>query len=188
MRGARARPGVGATEIAECARCEVLVHRAAGAAGACPECGGPLARGLVEVGFADARRVYGEPGAPWTAPPPGREAPGARLRCRDGHEVRSEDERRVDDWLSERGIPHEVEPKLKGMRPDWRVGNVYVEYWGLSGQQGYEARRADKLALYRKRRLRLVEIFPEDVSALDAKLGFLLDDAGARRSRLDVEG
>ena len=158
------------TVLRECAPCRVLAHAPEDEpAYACPECAGPLARGLVDVGFGDARRVYGEPGEPWRAPP-------TELRCRDGHKARSRDEVLIDDWLTANGIRHEREPKLKGMRPDWRVGNVYVEYWGMAGQQGYEARREEKLALYRKRRLRLVELFPEDLERLEEKLGSLRDE------------
>lgn len=180
---------MGRTSLGECARCHILAHRPLDEPYACPTCGGPLAPGLVDVGFGDAAHVFGEPGAPWAPPPEAPPAPAAksgRLVCADGHKARSQDEVKVDDWLHAHGIPHECEPKLKGMRPDWRVGNVYIEYWGLSGQQGYEARREEKLALYRKRRLKLVELFPEDVEALDAKLGFLLADRSWARGLLDV--
>ena len=97
----------------------------------------------------------------------------SRALCVDGHKARSRDERIIDDWLTANGILHEREPRLKGMHPDWRIGNVYVEYWGLAGQQGYEARREEKLAIYKRRRLKLVELFPEDISSLEHKLGFL---------------
>jgi hypothetical protein len=130
--------------------------------------------GLVHVGFADAREVLGEPGAPWTPPVVKAKAERAFvLPCADGHKARSQDEVRIDDWLHANGIPHEREPRLKGMRPDWRVGDVYVEYWGLAGAQGYEKRRAEKLALYRRRRLKLIKLFPDDVGTLAAKLGRL---------------
>jgi hypothetical protein len=160
------------TELAECKECHVLAHRPLDEPYLCPECHGPLARGGFAVGFADARRVYGEPGAPW-APPPEKDEKRKRYACADGHAVRSREEKRIDDWLHARGILHEIEPKLKGMRPDWRVGDVYVEFWGLAGQRGYEARREEKLALYRRRGLKLVEVFPEDLERLDAKLGAL---------------
>lgn len=168
---------MGATRLLECAACNVLVHAAARGATPCPECAGPLATGLRDVGFHDDPRVYGVPGEAWVPPPPeaapvaGRKP--AKLRCADGHRVRSKPERLIDDWLHRNGILHELEPTLKGMRPDWRVGHVYIEYWGLKDQQGYEARREEKLALYRKRKLKLVELFPDDVEDLDAKLGFL---------------
>lgn len=172
---------MGATRLLECARCNVLVHAPAKEKVGCPRCRGPLAKGLENVGFHDDPRVYGTPGEPWVPPADeGEDAPRAdgrtrpaKLRCADGHRVRSKPEKAVDDWLHAQGILHELEPRLKGMRPDWRVGNVYIEMWGLKGQQGYEERREEKLALYRKRKLRLVELFPEDVEDLDAKLGFL---------------
>lgn len=160
---------MGRTTLAACAPCQVLVH--VERAGTCPECSRALAAGLAEVGFHDARRVYGEPGNAWVAPS---ETP----RCADGHKARSRDEAIIDDWLHARGIPHEREPKLKGMRPDWRVGETYIEYWGMAGQRGYEERRSEKLALYKKRRLKLIELFPEDIERLDEKLGGL---AGATR-------
>jgi hypothetical protein len=170
------------TRLAECSACHVLVHQPTEEPYPCPSCGGPLAPGLRSVGFGDARRVFGEPGAPWRAPPA--KGAGSRYPCVDGHRVRSREESVVDDWLASRSILHEAEPKLKGMRPDWRVGNVYVEYWGLAGQRGYEERRRGKLEIYRRRRLRLVELFPDDLDHLERKLGFLADDAGARRGRL----
>lgn len=169
------------TSLAECARCHVLVHRPADEPYGCPRCGRALTKGLVKVGFADAREVIGEPGAPYREPAPVVKPPReGRLKCADGHMVRTEPERRIDDWLHARGILHEVEPKMKGMRPDWRVGNVYIEYWGLAGQQGYEKRREEKLALYEQRRLRLVSLLPEDLDSLDEKLGWLADDPASR--------
>lgn len=197
------------TQLGECRNCHVLVHAPEEGARACPECHRALTRALVHVGFADARRVYGEPGEPYAppAPPP----PKVRefvLACADGHKARSRDEVVIDDWLHAHGILHEREPKLKGMRPDWRIpavnvldertftasrrrgegrvvdGNVYIEYWGMANQQGYDARREEKLALYRKRRLKLIELFPEDVLRLDEKLGWLRDAPGPDRMRL----
>lgn len=173
------------TQLGECRHCHVLVHAPAEGARACPGCSRALTPALVHVGFADARRVYGEPGEPYA--PPARPPPKERefvLACADGHKARSRDEVVIDDWLHARGILHEREPKLKGMRPDWRVGNVYIEYWGMASQQGYDARREEKLALYRKRRLKLVELFPEDVERLEEKLGWLADAPGLDRMRL----
>lgn len=180
-----------ATTLCECARCLVLVHHAPGAPYRCPQCGGRLERAGHRVHERNAIHVYGEPSpqreaadgilrADARAPPA---APASRIVCADGHKVRSREERVIDDWLHANGIPHQCEPKLAGMRPDWRVGDTYLEYWGLAGQQGYEARREEKLRLYRERGLRLVELFPEDLADLGTKLGALrerIDD----RSRL----
>lgn len=163
------------TRLAECPACHILAHQPAEEPYACPRCLGPLTKGLVHVGFDDAARVYGEPGAPWRPPaqPELVEKTTAVWRCTDGHKARSREEWLIDEWLHREGIRHEREPRLKGMRPDWRVGGVYVEYWGLQGAQGYEARRAEKLALYKRRRLKLIELFPDDLEDLGAKLGAL---------------
>lgn len=172
----------------ECARCNVLVHKPDEEPGyGCPSCGRALGRGLVKVGFPDAAHVYGEPGTPWREPLPPLPRPSrpSRLLCKDGHKVRSVEEQAIDDWLTDHGILHEVEPKLQGMRPDWRVGEWYVEYWGMAGQQGYEARREEKLALYHERGLRLLEVFPEDLPRLEEKLGVLRGvSAGQGQTRL----
>lgn len=161
------------TRLAECAACHILAHQPAhDPPYGCPRCLGALTKGGIHVGFADADHVYGEPGSPWHPPPEPRlvEKRTAVWACSDGHKARSRDEWIIDEWLHANGIRHEREPKLKGMRPDWRVGNVYVEYWGLAGAQGYDARRAEKLALYKRRRLRLLELFPDDLDDLAAKL------------------
>lgn len=171
------------TRLAECVACHVLVHQPVDEPYACPQCFGELSRGLLHVGFDDARRVYGQPGEPWRPEPqPERVEKTTHVwKCSDGHKARSREEWIVDEWLTRNGILHEREPKLKGMRPDWRIGNVYVEYWGLAGAQGYEARRAEKLALYKRRRLRVVELFPEDLKDLEAKLGPLRNAPAAGR-------
>ena len=166
---------VSSSRLLECPFCNVLVHAPLRGGQACPECGGRLQRGIQEVGFPDAAHVYGTPAEPHVRVEPVvvELRKPAKLRCADGHRVRSRLERAIDDWLHANGILHELEPRLKGMHPDWRVGDVYIECWGLAGQQGYELRREEKLALYRTRKLKLVEIFPDDVDALESKLGFL---------------
>lgn len=163
------------TRLAECIACNVLAHQPIEEPYACPQCFGALSKGLHFVGFEDAARVYGAPGDPWRPQPePARVERATHVwRCSDGHKARSREEWLVDEWLAGHGILHEREPKLKGMRPDWRIGNVYVEYWGLAGAQGYEARRAEKLGLYKRRRLKLIELFPEDLRDLSVKLGAL---------------
>jgi hypothetical protein len=55
----------------------------------------------------------------------------------------------------------------------------------MAGQQGYEARREEKLALYRERGLRLIEVFPEDLPRLEEKLGALREaTTGQGQTRL----
>jgi hypothetical protein len=43
----------------------------------------------------------------------------------------------VDDWLSSRNVKHQVHvkyPWLNGMSADFKVGEFWIELFGLSGQ------------------------------------------------------
>lgn len=90
---------------------------------------------------------------------------GRRYSCRDGHEVRSVYEQRIDNWLFEHEIPHEYEPPLpfdRRCRADFRIGDAYIEIWGVSNRNArYKASRARKTALYHEHGIHLVELAPE---------------------------
>ncbi|QKW15380.1 hypothetical protein [Verrucosispora sp. NA02020] len=86
---------------------------------------------------------------------------GRRWECADGHLARSVYEQRVDDWLTEHGYAHEVEPRLPGDRryaADFLVAGIYVEVWGVEGSATYDARRERKTRLYRENGLPLIEL------------------------------
>jgi len=53
-------------------------------------------------------------------------------------------------------------------------GNVYIEYWGLEKDPNYAARKKEKLALYRKYKLNLIEITDEELRNLDDYLPKML--------------
>lgn len=83
----------------------------------------------------------------------------------DGHKVRSSYEKRVDDWLSARGIDHVYEPSLPSnarLRADFLVNGWYIEIWGVTrgGRVStlYWQRRAMKVHLYESNALPLIEI------------------------------
>jgi transposase len=84
---------------------------------------------------------------------------GRRLTCTDGHPARSVYEQRVDDWLTEHGFAHDIEPRLpfdRRCRADFLVGAVYVEVWGVVNRPSYTARRQRKTRLYAQHGLPLV--------------------------------
>lgn len=103
-------------------------------------------------------------------------------RCPDGHLVQSRWEYEVDRWLQKHGIEHEVQPlcpwRFKGRArqlADFRVGDTYIEVWGVVGNEKYDRRRQEKLAKYREGGIRLIEVFPHhildgDYSPLEALL------------------
>lgn len=87
---------------------------------------------------------------------------GNRIKCDDGHEVRSLYEQRVCDWLSTRGLEHQYEPVLpfdRRWRADFLVGSVYIEIWGVT-LASYRERRERKRALYKSNGLTLLELDP----------------------------
>jgi hypothetical protein len=78
-----------------------------------------------------------------TSPPPTGWNGRRRLPCRDGHEVQSNYERSVDDWLFKQGIRHTYEPAIPlapGYHADFFANNHYIEIWGARGVSRSSAR------------------------------------------------
>lgn len=107
---------------------------------------------------------------------------GIRCLARDGHECNSLDEQRIDDWLTAAGLPHEKEPNYPihdtlnpdgKRRADWRVGEVFIEYFGLAGGASYDRKTGEKMDLAAALGLRLVAVFPEHLDSLDEQLSTL---------------
>lgn len=96
----------------------------------------------------------------------------AEHRCEDGHYVRSKAETLLDNWLYHSGIVHAYERKIpigEEMYSDFYLpkGNVYIEYWGNNEDNRYLTRKKQKIALYKKYNLSLIEIDDKDISNLD---------------------
>lgn len=121
-----------------------------------------------------------------------------RIVGRDGHKVRSSYERRVDDWLAERGIPHSYEPRLAGRyRADFLANGWYVEIWGITKggrvPTAYWERRAKKAAFYKANSLPLIEIeawwFQKRLHGLwERRLSRCLESADSTRDLREAAG
>lgn len=86
---------------------------------------------------------------------------GLRLPCSDGHEARSTYEQRVDNWLHEHGLTHELEPRYpfdRRFRADFLVGQTYIEVWGVLNNQRYTDRKRYKVAQCAIHGLPLIQI------------------------------
>jgi len=81
----------------------------------------------------------------------------------DGHCVKSSLELQVDNWLHQHGVDHEYEPALGNTKKkaDFKVGDIYIEIWGIVGNEKYERKKQHKLALYKKFELSLLSVYPE---------------------------
>lgn len=94
---------------------------------------------------------------------------GTQCLAKDGHVCNSLGEKTIDDLLSALGIPHEKEPKYpeENYRADFKVNNVFIEYFGLTGNPEYDEKTKMKKILCEKYRITLVSLFPMDL--IDSK-------------------
>ena len=94
-----------------------------------------------------------------------------RLECDDGHIVKSQAERDIDNYLFEKNIKHGYETILPiydngkriELRPDFCIFNghekIYIEYWGIENDQIYENRKEFKMPLYKKAGITLINMY-----------------------------
>jgi len=87
----------------------------------------------------------------------------------DGHKCSSYGERLIDDWLAANGVPHTRDPHYpgSGMRGDFAVGDIIIEYWGLAGDAAYDAKSQIKREVAAAHRIDLLELFPADLATWD---------------------
>lgn len=97
--------------------------------------------------------------------------------AKDGHPCDSLSEKIVDDWLSTHKIPHEVKVKYpwnNGMSADFKIGEYYVEFFGLVGQlKNYDRLMKIKLQKIKEYNLKLISIYLSDIfpkNKLESKL------------------
>lgn len=99
-----------------------------------------------------------------------------RIKCTDGHLVRSYYERAFDNALHRSGIEHEYDPRLpfaNRYMADFKIGDVYVEIWGLMSVKQYREKRERKIQLYREHGCKLLEVFPDDFRSINNKINEL---------------
>jgi len=108
---------------------------------------------------------------------------GIRCLAKDGHECHSLDEQQIDNWLTDHTLQHQREPAYpfhpllnpKGKRrSDWLVGDIYVEYFGLTGEKEYDKKTDEKIMLSSQLGIKMLPIYPSDMISLDEKLQCLL--------------
>ena len=100
----------------------------------------------------------------------------AEFHCEDGHYVRSPYEQQIDDYLNERHIRHYYEKRYKNFEtgecyyPDWFLPDltkkgVYIECFGKQDTY-YKTKTDEKLKFYKKEKINLIEIYPENIQNL----------------------
>ncbi len=98
--------------------------------------------------------------------------------AKDGHICYSYAELTIDNYLFENGIKHIKEPRYPNStrKADWLIGNTYIEYFGIDTvrdnkiSKRYQAIIKEKRLLCMKNNLKLIEIYPDNLSNLDDML------------------
>jgi hypothetical protein len=104
---------------------------------------------------------------------------GIQCIARDGHICLSLGEKTIDDFLHVHGVRHEKEPRYPegNYRGDFKVGSVFIEYFGLTGNPEYDAKTEEKIRICRKHGINLVAIYPVDLISqkkLEGKLSVFI--------------
>lgn len=106
-----------------------------------------------------------------------------RIRCSDGHIVRSISEKVIDEWLTRKNLKHEIDKLYPTGKytcdfclPDY---NLWIEYFGLAGAfEEYDEAMRVKTEIAKEHGLNLVSLFPKDLypeCQLQEKLNIPLD-------------
>ena len=88
-----------------------------------------------------------------------------RLKCSDGHIVRSVSEKVIDEWLYKNNLRHEVnkEYQVGKFTCDFHLTDkdVWIEYFGLSGAfKDYDETIQFKIDMTNERGMKLIALFP----------------------------
>lgn len=106
-------------------------------------------------------------------------------RAQDGHMVRSKAEVIIDNYLYVTEIVHAYERKLpfdEEYYCDFYIpkAKLYIEYWGVTGDAHYDAKKKTKLDLYKKYDVKVISLTDDDVKNIDDKLPPLLRKHGIK--------
>lgn len=99
----------------------------------------------------------------------------AEYRTSDGHYVRSRAELVIANWLFAEGIAYAYEKRVpieEDMYCDFYIpkDKVYIEFWVLEDDEAYIKRKEQKIELYKKYDLNLIEIDNDKIGNLDDHL------------------
>jgi hypothetical protein len=109
-----------------------------------------------------------------------RETPrGTQCLAKDGHVCLSLGEKSIDDYLFDNAIPHSKEDHYpqSNLRSDFTVKGVFIEYFGLAGNEKYDKKTKEKKDICRRNNIPLIAIYPRDlvnIGTLKKKLGILI--------------
>jgi len=110
----------------------------------------------------------------------------AKHRTLDGHYVRSISEMAIDNLLYQYGLAHAYERKIfvgdEEVLSDFYLpaGKVYIEFWGMEGDEKYNERKRKKIEFYKKNEIPLIQLHSKDILNLDDVLQKELKNYGIK--------
>ncbi len=110
----------------------------------------------------------------------------AKHRTLDGHYVRSISEMAIDNLLYQYGLAHAYERKIfvgeEEVLSDFYLpaGKVYIEFWGMDGDEKYNERKRKKIEFYKKNDIPLIQLHSKDILNLDDVLQKELKNYGIK--------
>lgn len=96
----------------------------------------------------------------------------------DGHKCDSLAEKIIDDWFTARNIAHEHHVPYFNTRftADFKVGERFIEFFGLHGQlKRYDFLMKKKMKIIQEHNLKLISIYPKDIFP-QSQLNIVLKD------------
>lgn len=96
--------------------------------------------------------------------------------AKDGEICDSKKELQIDEFLHEKGIKHEHQPKYKDIIEGYNASTkadfilhdgTVVEYFGLKGQPLYDKKIRKKVNALEKNNIRYIDLYPKDLKRLD---------------------
>ena len=102
----------------------------------------------------------------------------------NGEVCYSTSELAITNFLISHNIPYIKEPfykdyiddeRCKFKRADWKVGEYFIEYFGLTGVSEYDKKTKEKIQICQDNNIKLIEIYPKDMFNLEAKFQMLLN-------------
>lgn len=103
----------------------------------------------------------------------------SKIICADGHHVKSQQEAMIDNYLFEHNIKHIYENPFSidenpehDLHPDFYLPDldIYIEHFGMTGNNKYEETKEYKLPIYEKAGITLIITEGKDINNLNANL------------------
>ncbi len=108
------------------------------------------------------------------------------IRTADGHRVKSDGEKQIDEILYRIRLIHSYGNKVNKIKEravycDWFIPilsetkGIYIEYWGMNTPD-YIKNKTDKLELYKKHKLPLIEIQKDDIKDTQSLMSSIIEE------------